>query len=211
MSGRGDTLLIQFARSPRPGAVKTRMQPALSAEQACALHTELLEWTCGSLLRARLGPVELWVAGEPGHPAIERCLRRGARGPRQQRGDDLGERMYRALADGLVRYRRVLLVGSDCPGLDTTYLCQARAALDQADCVLGPAEDGGYVLIGARRITPACFRHIHWGMETVFRDSVERIESEGLSWRPLPSRRDIDRPEDLPAWEALRRWPGPGA
>lgn len=201
----GDTLLQQFARAPRAGTVKTRMQPYLSAAQACALHEDLLRWTCGQLLAAGLGPVELWVAGDGDHPALAHCLASGAQGPRSQRGSDLGERMYRALADGLARYRRVLLVGSDCPGLDAAYLAQARAALEHCDVVLGPAEDGGYVLIGARRVTPACFRGVAWGTAEVFAQSALRLESEGLSWRALPPRRDIDRPRDLPYWDACRR------
>ncbi|MBN7797958.1 TIGR04282 family arsenosugar biosynthesis glycosyltransferase [Parahaliea mediterranea] len=201
----GDTLLLQFARAPRAGAVKTRMQPYLSADQACALHEELLRWTCRQLLAARLGPVELWVAGDGNHPALAHCLATGALGPRRQRGGDLGERMYQALVDGLARYRRVLLVGSDCPGLDAAYLEQAREALEHCDVVLGPAEDGGYVLIGARRVTPACFQGVAWGTEAVYAQSVARLDREGLTWRALAPRRDVDRPRDLPYWEACRR------
>jgi rSAM/selenodomain-associated transferase 1 len=201
---RGDTLLIQFARLPRPGAVKTRMQAAMSAADACALHEALMQWTCRCLLAARLGPVELWLDELDPHPLVDACLAAGVRGPRLQRGADLGERMHHALADGLDRYQRVLLVGSDCPALDASYLQRARDALEQRDCVLGPAEDGGYVLIGARRIEPGCLQQVAWGTADAYRHTLRQLEARGYSWQSLPARRDVDRPEDLPYWLAIR-------
>lgn len=74
----GDTLLLQFARSPVPGAVKTRMLPTLSPQQACDLHCELVLWTCRRLLDSGLGTVELAVAGDLGAPLFEECLGLGA-------------------------------------------------------------------------------------------------------------------------------------
>ncbi|MCB1709492.1 MAG: TIGR04282 family arsenosugar biosynthesis glycosyltransferase, partial [Halioglobus sp.] len=149
---RDGCLLIQFAREPVAGAVKTRMIPQLTPQQACDLHSELVLWTAGRLAAARLGRVELAVAGDRGHALFQRCLGLGVAGLSAQRGADLGERMHNALLDGLTRFERVLLVGSDCPGIDRAYLVQALAALEQAEVVLGRAEDGGYVLIGARRV-----------------------------------------------------------
>ena len=95
-------------------------------------------------------------------------------------------------------------MGSDCPGLDRAYLADAVAALGRVQVVLGPAADGGYVLIGASEITPDVFRNIEWGTASVYRQTTERLEGQGLSWAALPVRRDIDRPADLPHWEAIR-------
>lgn len=135
--------LVIFAREPVPGQVKTRLIPLLGADGACDLYRRLL---LGTLRDTDLPGLErtLYVAGhaeELSHYGLP--LRR-------QRGDDLGERMARAFQEmHAAGHDRVLLVGSDCPVLDPEYLEEAFAVLESADFVLGPAEDGGYVLIGS--------------------------------------------------------------
>ena len=200
----GAALLIQFARAPEAGAVKTRMLPYLSPQQACDLHCELVSWTCRRLTSACLGAVELAVAGETGASLFRECRASGVSAIYRQSGGDLGERMYRAMLGGLSRYDRVILVGSDCPWIDRAYLQSALEGLDEAPLVLGPALDGGYVLIGAREVRPELFARISWGTEAVLTQTRERLEELGWRWRELPALGDVDRPEDLPAWRALR-------
>ena len=199
----GRALLIQFARAPEPGAVKTRMLPHLSARQACDLHCELVAWTSRQLVSAGLGVVELAVAGDTGGVLFRACRASGVSAIYPQVGRDLGERMYRAILGGLARYDRVILVGSDCPWIDGPYLQSALEALDAASVALGPALDGGYVLIGARQVRPELFTRISWGTEAVLAQTRLRLEALGLRWRELPALRDVDRPEDLSAWRAL--------
>jgi rSAM/selenodomain-associated transferase 1 len=201
---RAQTLLIQFAKSPAAGKVKTRMIPHLTPQQALHLHCDLVCWTTRCLVGAQLGPVQLAVAGDPLHPLFTTCRALGACGVIPQSGEGLGERMYLALRAGLETFDTVVLVGSDCPGLDRAYLADAVAALARVKVVLGPAADGGYVLIGASEITPDVFRDIEWGTASVYPRTTERLERQGLSWAALPVRRDVDRPADLPHWEALR-------
>lgn len=202
-AAQGGILLIQFAREPRVGTVKTRMLPALSAEQACELHCELTLWTCRQLLTSRLGPVELAVTGDTGHALFEQCSMLGVERVTTQRGTDLGQRMYNALQAGLSRYTRVILVGSDCPQIDPSYLRMAAQALHTAQVVLGPATDGGYVLIGARVVEEELFKGIPWGSEQVYAKTVSALHRLRLSWEALPCLSDIDRPEDLALWESL--------
>jgi len=199
-------LLVQFARAPQPGRVKTRMQPQLNGAQSLALHRAMVLHTCRTLRRARLGPVQVCVAGALSDPLFTRCRGYGASLARQS-GADLGERMYRALVAGLRRHGRVVLVGSDCPALDADYLGAACAALDTVDVVLGPAVDGGYVLIGVRRLHVALFRGIPWGGAQVFAETQARLRETGLSWCALAPLADVDRPEDLPLWrDRGERW-----
>jgi rSAM/selenodomain-associated transferase 1 len=202
-------LFIQFAREPVAGAVKTRMMPHLSAQEACALHAELVLWTAGTLVAAGLGRVELAVAGESGHPLFESCLGLGVDGLTSQRGAGLGERMYNSLLDGLARFERVVLVGSDCPAIDGGYLLQALEALERAEIVLGPAADGGYTLVGARRVPREMFEGIAWGTTGVFAETTRRLRRLRVPWAELPTLADIDRPQDLPHWKALRAARGP--
>ena len=200
----GETLLIQFARAPEPGRVKTRMIPALSAQQASELHGELVLHSCRQLLAAEMGPLEIWVAGDTDHAVFAQCLRLGASALRLQAGADLGERMYHALQDGLSRYARVLLVGSDCPSIDAAYLQEASLALACAPVVFGPALDGGYVLVGAVAADERLFRDVAWGGAEVLTQSLQRAAEMGIKPALLRPLADIDRPEDLSIWRQFR-------
>ena len=198
-----EALFIVFAKEPVAGLVKTRMQPTLSAQQACALHTDLLLWVCRTLCETKQADVELWVSGDRKHPAFEACEALGIDALQSQSGGNLGDRMFNAISESLSRYQKVILVGSDCPQIDADYLRRALLALDHNPLVLGPATDGGYVLIGATAIQTELFQDIAWGTDTVFYDTVQRIEAQGIGWSALPPLADIDRPEDLPVWQAL--------
>ena len=199
---RSDVLLMQFSREPKAGQVKTRMLPYLTAEQACDLHSELTLWTCRQLLASGLGAVELAVAGDRQHPLFARCQQMGVSRILRQKGADLGLRMHNAMRCALQRYSSVILVGSDCPDIDTHYLSLALDALETASVVLGPATDGGYVLIGARAIKQSIFQDIPWGTGQVFNTTIARLTQAGVSWKALPPLADIDRPDDLPLWKA---------
>jgi uncharacterized protein len=203
-ANRKDVLLLQFSREPRVGQVKTRMMPHLSAEQACELHCELTVWTCRQLVDSGLGVVELAVAGDKQHALFGHCRDIGANRILRQKGADLGARMYNAMRCALTRYPNVLLVGSDCPAIDASYLQRALEALRRVPVVLGPANDGGYVLIGAREIKPEFFHGIPWGSGQVYERSVAALRRAGFRWEALPPLTDIDRPEDLSDWVALK-------
>ncbi len=196
--------LLQFAREPVPGRVKTRLQPVLDATGACDLHIALLTHTARRLATVSRCERELWVAGDPAHPALVHAAALGGAAVRRQQGADLGERMRHALATALAEAPRAVLVGSDCPGLDAAYVEEAFAALATADVVLGPALDGGYVLIGARRVDARLFRGVDWSTSAVLAQTLARVDA--LGWRAalLAPRRDIDRPEDLAAWTAWK-------
>lgn len=190
-----DCLVIQFAKAPVLGQVKTRLQSALSVEQCLQLHKALVQYTLSGLVKSAIADVELWGSDE--HPWL-RELAAGYSVPfRVQQGEDLGARMQQALAEGLQRYRKVLIVGSDCPQLDRDYLIAAIAALDDKPVVFGAAADGGYVLLGVTQPDVPVFDAIPWGSDRVLPQSCERLDSQGIAYTLLPARHDIDRPEDL--------------
>lgn len=205
-----DTLFIQFAREPVPGEVKTRLLPALSPREACQIHIDLLRHTSRVLVGAGLGEVQLAVAGDTAHPVFRDCLADGVATVVPQAGEDLGSRMLAALRAGLATHRRVVLVGSDCPQLDAHYLAGALAALARHDVVLGPALDGGYVLIGVRRVESGWFDGVDWGTHAVYRQTAARLDASGARWLALAALADVDRPEDLPHWRSVRRNQLPG-
>lgn len=196
-------LLIQFAREPLPGRVKTRMLTEMSPEQACELHRELVYWTSQVLTGAHLGRVELSVTGNVRSPLFLQCQELGVKAINRQIGKDLGERMYNALAAGLDRYSKVILVGSDSPQIDRDYLQGAITALDDSEVVLGPAQDGGYVLIGVRDLDKRWFEGVEWGTANVYAETLARFVLTSANWQHLEMLQDIDRPEDLPVWRAI--------
>jgi len=190
--------VIVFAKAPEPGRVKTRLIPTLGEAGAAALHRRLVMHSLRAAQEADLGPVELWCAPDTRHAFFAECERGFGVSLHSQCEGDLGARMRRALEEVLGRAERAILVGSDIPALSAQYLRDAERALSGArDVVIGPAEDGGYVLIGLKRSDPELFRDIPWGEPEVLAETRGRIAA--LRWRcfELPALWDVDRPEDL--------------
>jgi uncharacterized protein len=188
-----------FAKAPMPGRVKTRLVPALGERAAAELHRQLAERTLFTALAAGLGPVELWCAPGTDDAFFAACARRYGISLLAQGEGDLGMRMARALAHALIGGSPGLLVGSDCPVLTAEYLAEAAAALAGGNhAVFGPAEDGGYVLIGlARKPSAQLFEDIAWGSATVMQETRARLSRLDWRWRELATLWDVDRPEDL--------------
>lgn len=192
------TAVIVFARAPSPGAVKTRLIAVLGAEGAAALHARLTEQALETARATAIGQIELH--GTPGidDPFLRSCARRFAAALAAQTGADLGARMHAAFESVLSRHTRALLVGSDCPALTARHLREADQALrGGADAVFVPCEDGGYALVGLRRVEPLLFQGIQWGGESVMAETRDRLRSLGWRWRELETLWDVDRPEDF--------------
>lgn len=192
--------ILQFSKAPQAGKVKTRMASCLDYDQCAELHAALTEQVFCNLRQAQLCPQQLWVAGDPWH-AFFRTLIQGTDIQIQPQVDgDLGERLAAATQQCLAEQdvSGVLLVGSDCPSIDRAYLLQAvRALASGQDAVIGPACDGGYVLLGLSRFEASLFEHIDWGTERVADQTC--LAMDRLNWRytELAVLPDIDRPEDL--------------
>lgn len=186
-----------FARAPVAGAVKTRLIPRLGAEGALGLHRQLVE---SALFRARdaaLGEVTLWIAGDAEHPEVQACVRRQRVKLAVQRGADLGARMHAALDTTLAAQPGgCLLIGTDCPALSSQHLQRAARLLADHDVVLGPAHDGGYVLIGLKAPQPALFEGIAWGSDAVLAATRARIGAAGLRCAELDPLPDLDTAAD---------------
>ena len=95
-----------------------------------------------------------------------------------------------------------LLIGTDVPGLDVAYLARAAAALQSNDAVVGPAEDGGYVLVGLARDVDA-FGGVHWSTPEVMAQTRAKLAAAGVRWTELPTLWDLDTQEDFVRWQAL--------
>jgi len=198
------TALIIFAKAPIPGEVKTRLCPPLDHDEAASLHGTLV---LDAVERAKnLQGVTLYVAGTPdlAHPFFKVMEGRYGAKLLPQRGPDLGSRMKWAMQDAFEQgAESVILTGTDLPTLPRAHLAQALTLVKRHDVVLGPTADGGYYLIGLRKMVPALFEGIAWSTASVLAETKKKIEAAGLSLGLLPECRDLDTLEDLKAFIAL--------
>ncbi len=197
--------LIIFTRYPIPGKTKTRLIPALGPAGAARLQ-EIM--TGHAVLQGRCcaaaNGADIEVRFEGGNARkLQTWLGAGVRYAPQGAGH-LGQRMARAFADAFsAGAQRVVLIGSDCPEMTAGYLAEAFAALVDHDLVIGPANDGGYTLIGLHSFVPALFDFMSWGTDTVFRNTWEAACRVGMRALKLKSLSDVDHPGDLPEWHRV--------
>nr|WP_224095311.1 TIGR04282 family arsenosugar biosynthesis glycosyltransferase [Nostoc sp. MS1] len=197
--------LIIFSRYPEPGKTKTRLIRALGAIGAANLQCQMTEHTISQVkelqkvinvsseVRFAGGDVQLmqdWLGTDLVY---------------QPQGDgDLGLRMTRSLYNAFqAQATQVVIIGTDCPGLNCQILTQAFKQIHTVDLVIGPAIDGGYYLIGLRCFIPELFVNIDWGSSQVLHQTVEIANKLNLSYHYLPELADVDRPEDLPIWQQV--------
>jgi len=191
-----DMRILLFAREPVRGRVKTRLHEEIGPDAAYDLYCGMLRYQINTIRSSRLAPLELWVSGNPDNPeltslGLEDCTF-------EQSGADLGERMHFAVSAAMERSRAVLLLGVDSPSIDRDYLELALTSLEAGRQVLiGPAEDGGYVLLGLSGVWQELFQHMPWGTDRVYAMTLERTRQLDLDVDLLPERWDVDRPEDL--------------
>lgn len=188
--------LLVVAKRPFPGHTKTRLSPPLTPQEAANLYEHFLRDTLDVI---RLVPgVQPIIAYLPqGEEAYFRSLAPDfALLP--QRGDNLGARLDNALTHCLMDgYPKAVIMDSDSPTLPAAYLSQAFTALDEADVVLGPCEDGGYYLIGLNRPMPRLLREVQMSTPHVIRDTLDLAAEEGLTVTQLPLWYDVDTAVEL--------------
>jgi len=194
--------LLVFARLPELGRVKTRLGESIGAERALAVYEAMLR----DLLRSIGAPnddLEIEILWAPTPAANGDALQRafGARDLAMQTGSDLGDRLAMAFSERFFFHRtqKILAIGVDDPLLPRTIIDDAFALLESCDWVVGPADDGGYYLIGCRGaiFNPAIFRNVPWGSNEVLHLTLDRIRESRNSVSMLPARYDIDVVEDL--------------
>lgn len=190
--------LIVFVKAPVPGRVKTRLQVPLSGVQACRMYKAFVrDVVWGARLCAEAA---VSVAYEPHPKRPDLTWLEDAPPWFAQAEGDLGARLIAAF-DRAFRAGagKVVVIGSDCPDLDPDTLRQAFARLDDAQAVLGPAEDGGYYLIGLRAPMPHLFTKMDWSESAVLKRTLERLRLRGESFQLMPVRSDVDTFGDLKA------------
>lgn len=192
-----DIRVVAFARYPVAGLCKTRLIPAVGPDGAARIHKRLVEICVQSVRESGLR-LELRITGAPPSDFADWL---GSDIDYVDQGEgDLGDRLLRATEP-----LPVLLIGSDAPGLGPAQLRAAAGALAAADVVIGPADDGGYYLLGLTSPAPWLFNDMAWGTDGVFASTCARLRERNIVPAVLDSLSDVDRPEDLARWPELMR------
>ncbi|MBL4729661.1 MAG: TIGR04282 family arsenosugar biosynthesis glycosyltransferase [Gammaproteobacteria bacterium] len=204
-TGHPRSRIVVFAREPRLGQVKSRLATEIGAQQALAVYQAMLARLGGLLNRTQIAEWDLWVTSNCSHKNFLSIC--NVKNIYTQCGENLGARMSGAIEQTLhdKGVGSVILIGTDCPALTAGYLDQALLTLASGvDVVLGPAEDGGYVLVGMRRPIAAVFEGIPWGTGQVMQKTLQALQDHELSYKLLSTLWDVDRPEDLARLQSLK-------
>src|SRR5687768_2289113 len=186
--------LLIFARHPETGKVKTRLAATMGNEAALRIYTKLLQHTVSItndlpvdkfvFYAEQLMQEDLW---DTTHYFKE-----------IQKGNDLGERMKQAFDNIFQKgYQMAVVIGTDCPGLSAAAIMHAFTSLNNHDVVIGPAEDGGYYLLGMKRPNAQLFGRIPWSTSTVLAETVKKCAALKLDYTLLPVLGDVDEEKDL--------------
>ncbi len=189
-----EDLLIIFVKNPIAGKVKTRLAESVGSQNALHIYKTLLRHTHAAAGRmdadtqiwysSFIDKTDLWE-----NESFDKHL---------QKGESLGRRMAQAIGKGFNDgYSRVVIIGSDCADLTAGHIRKAFTVLNSTDCVIGPARDGGYYLLGLSRFLPPLFEDIEWSKPTVFEDSIKILGQNNFSVDLLEELNDIDTIEDL--------------
>jgi len=199
-------VIMVFCKAPIPGQVETRLIAPLTGQEAARLHCELTELTLQTATQNNLCEVQLWCSPTFEHPFFMVLAQKYAIRLRLQQGADLGGRMHHAFAQALSHKRSAIIIGCDCPSLTNDDLNQALSLLeDGEECVLTPAEDGGYVMVGLNNPQPALFENMPWGTNMVLELTRGRLHSLNLQHKELPTQWDLDTEYDLRRYLELKR------
>lgn len=187
-------LLLIFVKNPEKGSVKTRLAETVGDEKACQTYRKLLDYTIEVAGQVK-AKKQIWYSS-----FIDDSDGLGGAGfeKKLQQGSNLGERMAGAFKQGVEEgFKKILIIGSDCPGISAEIIENGFDRLNQYDVVIGPSEDGGYYLIGSKEFIPQIFIKIPWSTENVFPETIRILQNKSLSYSQLPALNDIDTEEDL--------------
>jgi uncharacterized protein len=203
MAAHPNSVILVFCKAPIPGQVKTRLMPYLKGEEAARLHCELTEKTLHTATKNNLCEIQLWCSPSTDHPFFTLLSQKYSIELFVQQGTDLGERMHRAFYQALTRFSSAIIIGCDCPSLTSDDIEQALCHLTEGKpCVLGPAEDGGYVLIGLKKPQPILFEEMPWGTGEVLGLTRAKLQNLNLDYHELTTQWDLDTVADLSRYRA---------
>jgi rSAM/selenodomain-associated transferase 1 len=189
-----DNALIIFIKNPVKGKVKTRLAATIGDDIALEIYQKLVRHTLNSTERVAADKYiffsdtideSIGYANKPVHKEV-------------QSGKNLGEKMNNAFGELFKNlYKQVVIIGTDCPGITDNILAHAFSKLNDSEVVIGPAIDGGYYLLGMKKMHNDLFENIAWSTSTVLQSTIERCNINKLSVTLLKPLSDVDEEKDL--------------
>ncbi len=196
--------LIVFLKFPEKGNVKTRLAADFGDEFAVQFYKLCLEKLINDIKLNLVGIIDIFLfcSNDDEIPLLKEWLGEGFR-YKVQSGTDLGKRMVNAF-DEIFKYgyNQSILTGTDIPDLNTKLILESFQLLNNYDVILGPSDDGGYYLIGMKQLYPEIFQNVNWSSDKVFSETINRVETEKLTYYPMEALIDIDNKEGLKKWLA---------
>lgn len=185
--------LIIFVKNPVAGKVKTRLAKSIGDEKALEIYEHLLDITRkaaeGVDCTRHLFYSDEIESDDWSLDKFNKHL---------QSGDGLGEKMKNAFHHIFtLGAKRVIIIGSDCPGITSEIVQDAFASLQEKDVCIGPAKDGGYYLLGMQKLHNPLFEDKQWSTDSVFEDTIVDLMENRLSYARLPQLSDVDTIYDL--------------
>jgi len=204
VSRRVACAIALLCKAPIPGYAKTRLIPLLGAKGAAEVQRNFVRRSVHTALAAAVGPLTVWCDPDASDPLFIELAQNYPLTLRSQPPGDLGIRMKVCAAATLKNAKTVIIIGADCPVMTPAYLQQAAAAMNAGtDAVIGPAEDGGYVLLATKRANKKLFTDISWGNHRVLDETKNRIRALNWHSHQLDTLWDVDRPEDWERWQRI--------
>jgi len=185
--------LIIFVKNPELGKCKTRLAATIGDEKALLVYKKLLEHTKNVSLQLSLNKYLFYDQKiETSDNWANDKFRKNI-----QHSGDLGDRMYNAFKTVLQSETKAVIIGSDCPEISSEIINQAVEALDKKDFVIGPTFDGGYYLLGMKTASKYIFENMSWSIDSVFDETISRINKHNKTYSLLETLSDLDYEEDL--------------
>ena len=192
-------LLMIFTRNPELGKVKTRLAKTIGDEAALEIYKFLLEHTVKVTKDLKADKATYYSVSNINNDIWDPALYQ----KKEQKGDDLGERMHNAFSEAFQNgYEKVIIIGSDMYDITSEHIEEAFTQLDNNEIVVGPAEDGGYYLLGLKKPIRAIFENKAWGTDTVFQDTMKDLTNNQVHL--LETLNDIDVYEDIAGKEVFQ-------
>jgi uncharacterized protein len=192
--------VITFCKYPVEGKVKTRIAKTIGNEFAVKIYKIFAEHTFRELLKTNTIVPYLFFTEKNDREKIQKWT--GSKFLLElQEGNDLGDRMYNACKKVIDKgSKKTVIIGTDIPDISSEIIRKAVKALDNSDVVIGPSNDGGYYLLGMKKLHRALFSGIEWSSESVLSLTVEKLNILNLSYSMLPELIDVDTEDDLKVW-----------
>lgn len=192
-------LIIIFTRNPELGKVKTRLAKTIGNESALKVYKFLLQHTEKTIRNLNADKVVYYSVAIRENDIWDNSIYQ----KQLQKGNNLGERMCNAFKDGFKKgYKNIVIVGSDLLDLKPSHINSAFQKLQKNNVVIGPAKDGGYYLLGMKKLHKSIFQNKKWGTETVRKDTLNDLKNESLTL--LEMLNDIDTFDDMKHYETLK-------